>query len=70
LDQIDKGKVVGGSSLTLIYHKVGMFGADLGIADLGAFEIELSVDNPAGGFLFAPIFLTDSQWGVLKNRAK
>lgn len=46
--------------MTVVDDKIGVFGADLSIADLSAFELELIVDNPAGGFLFAPNFLTNT----------
>ncbi len=54
----------------MIDDKVGVFGTNLSIANLSAFEIELSVDDPTGGFLFTPDFLTDIQRGILKNGAK
>ena len=45
--------------MTVVNDKIGMFGADLSVADLSAFELELIVNNPTGGFLFTPNFLTN-----------
>ena len=42
--------------MTVVNDKIGMFGADLSVADLSAFELELIVNNPTGGFCSPQIF--------------
>lgn len=48
----DDGQIIGGSGGTEIDDKIGVLGADLGIADAEAFEIKFLINNSAGGIVW------------------